>query len=70
MAGKRTASGATTSKHKEIWAGLALFCSVYYIITLNAEILGGKSVGLPAEAIIFGTVLSVIFFNATGVLMT
>jgi hypothetical protein len=40
----------------EMYAGLALFFSMYYIIGINPQIL--KEVGMPISATLFGTFLA------------
>lgn len=52
----------------QFWAGTALFCSMYYILTLNSEILSG--IGMPVAATMLATFVVIIFFNATGLLVT
>ena len=52
----------------EIWAGLALFCCMYYIIGLNSQILA--KIGLPVSSTVLGTFLAIILFNAVGIFLT
>lgn len=54
--------------HEELWAGTALFCCMYYIITINAKILG--DIGIPQSAVIGATFLSIIIGNLSGALWT
>jgi xanthine/uracil/vitamin C permease (AzgA family) len=77
-------TGAETSRptwHDEIWAGTALFCSMYYIISANATILSHisvpsatgdvvRNIGMPASAVVLGTFLAIIIGNLLGVTLT
>lgn len=75
MATKRhTVSATNTQEQKihirleEMYAGLALFFSMYYIPGVNPEIL--KMVGMPVSATLFGTFLAIIAGNLSGVYAT
>jgi xanthine/uracil/vitamin C permease (AzgA family) len=60
---------ANTKKwYDQFWAGLALFCSMYYILTLNSQIL--FQIGMPVASTMLATFLVIIVFNFTGVLLT
>lgn len=52
----------------EMYAGLALFFSMYYVLETNPAIL--KDIGVPASAALLGTFLAVIFGNLSGSLIT
>jgi len=54
--------------HEELWASLALFCCMYYIISLNAQIL--SKIGIPVSATITATFAVIILFNISGALST
>src|SRR5271169_6009998 len=57
-----------TAWFDQFWAGTALFCSMYYILTLNSTIL--SQIGMPISATVLATFLAIIIFNITGVLAT
>jgi xanthine/uracil/vitamin C permease (AzgA family) len=60
--------GKTAKWHEEIWAGLARFCWMYYIISLNAQIL--SEIGIPQSATFFATFLVIVLFNISGISLT
>lgn len=56
------------SSHTEMYAGLALFFSMYYVLETNPAIL--RDIGVPASAALLGTFLAVIFGNLSGSFIT
>ena len=52
----------------ELLAGTALFCCLYYVISINAKILG--EMDIPPSAAIAATFLSLIFGNLSGAIWT
>lgn len=52
----------------EMYAGLALFFSMYYVLETNPAIL--KDIGVPASAALLGTFLAVIIGNLRGSFVT
>jgi xanthine/uracil/vitamin C permease (AzgA family) len=54
--------------HTEMYAGLALFFSMYYVLGANPEIL--SQIGIPASAALLGTFLAIIVGNLCGAFAT
>jgi adenine/guanine/hypoxanthine permease len=56
------------SWHEELLAGTALFCCLYYVVSINAKVLG--EMDIPPSAAIAATFLSLIFGNLSGAIWT
>jgi AGZA family xanthine/uracil permease-like MFS transporter len=52
----------------ELYAGMALFFAMYYILSVNPAIL--EQAGMPRSATLFGTIVAIVLGNLTGVLTT
>jgi len=53
---------------RPMWAGFALFFSMYYVLESNPTIL--RDIGIPASAALLGTFLAVILGNLSGAFLT
>jgi xanthine/uracil/vitamin C permease (AzgA family) len=54
--------------HEELLAGTALFCCLYYVVSMNSKILG--EMHIPPSSAIAATFLSLIFCNLSGAIWT
>ena len=55
---------------KQLLTGIALFLSIYYVISFNSQILSNENVGVPAQLSVFGTLTILFFGNITGAWLT